>query len=137
MPKVKSGIRLAAPVARSGTVLPLDLAFRLYGGTDKWLYGYCGPYRHHVGSRRRHRNLILEIGVGGYDRAESGGGSLRVWRDCFPLSKIVGLDLHEKNVDLGSRVTVVQGDQANEADLMRVVGVLGGPPNIVIDDGSH
>ena len=79
----------------------------------------------------------MEIGVGGYDQAEVGGGSLRVWRDCFPFSRIVGLDLHEKNVDLGSRVTVVQGDQANETDLTRVIEVLGGPPNIVIDDGSH
>lgn len=137
MPQVKSAIRSAAQVARSGTVLPLDLAFRLYGGTDKWLHGYCGPYRRHLGSRRMQRNRILEIGVGGHERAESGGDSLRVWRDCFPFSKIVGLDLHEKNIHLGSRVTIVQGDQANEADLGRIVEVLGGPPNIVIDDGSH
>jgi hypothetical protein len=136
-PHPKTRIRSIAGLARIGALLPLDQAFRLYGGSDKWLHRYSGPYRRHLGSKRLHQNRILEIGVGGYEDREMGGGSLRVWRDCFPLSRIVGLDLHEKNVDLGARVTVVQGDQASANDLNHVVEVLGGPPNIVIDDGSH
>lgn len=31
----------------------------------------------------------------------------------------------------------VRGDQSNRDDLDRAVEVLGGPPNVVIDDGSH
>jgi hypothetical protein len=130
-------IRSAARSARVGALLPLDQAIRLYGGSDKWLHGYCGAYRNHLSSKRLHRNRILEIGVGGYEDREMGGGSLRAWRDCFPFSRIVGLDLHEKSFNLGPRVTVVQGDQESKADLDHCVDVLGGPPNIVIDDGSH
>jgi hypothetical protein len=47
------------------------------------------------------------------------------------------MDLHDKVVDLGPRVSIVRGDQSNHDDLAQVVSVLGGPPDIVIDDGSH
>ncbi|MEO7572240.1 MAG: hypothetical protein ABIX10_07370 [Acidimicrobiales bacterium] len=74
--------------------------------------------------------------MGGYEN-EQPGGSLRLWRDYFPRSMIVGLDLHVKTIALGPRVRFVQGNQAEPADLMRATEALGGPPDIVIDDGSH
>lgn len=133
----KRMLRAMARFSRAGALLPLDQTFRLYGETDKWVHGYSRPYRRHIGHLRRDVNHILEIGVGGYENALKGGGSLRVWRDCFPRSTVVGLDLAVKSVQLGDRVTIVQGDQANESDLEHAVETLGGPPNIVIDDGSH
>jgi hypothetical protein len=117
-------------------VLPLELAVRLYGGTDKGVHGYAPYYSRHTQHRRWIRNRILEIGVGGYQSPET-GGSLRIWRDHFPLSRIVGLDIFEKRVSLGPRVGFVHGDQANPDDLAKAITALGGPPDIVIDDGSH
>jgi hypothetical protein len=117
-------------------VLPLGVTTRLYGDTDKGRHGYLPGYVEHLGPRRRRPNRVLEIGVGGY-RARQPGGSLRVWRDYLPRSVIVGLDISDKDVRLGRRVRFVQGDQRVPADLDRAVEALGGPPDVVIDDGSH
>lgn len=137
----KAGAQRAAKICRAGSLLPLDLTVRLYGGTDKFEHRYTRPYTRHLQSRRWKKNRILEIGVGGFE--EEGyqnarpGGSLRVWRDYFPRSAVVGLDVCEKEVDLGRRVGFVQGDQSVPDDLAMVLDLLGGPPDIVIDDGSH
>jgi len=112
------------------------MTVRLYGGTDKRVHGYTRYYPRQIAGRRWARNRILEIGVGGY-QSRAIGGSLRVWRDHFPYSKIVGLDLFEKDVKLGPRVGFVRGDQAAPGDLARAIDRLGGPPDMVIDDGSH
>jgi hypothetical protein len=109
---------------------------RLYGDTDKRSHGYVEGYEQHLRRRRLGAHRILEIGVGGY-RDVRPGGSLRIWRDCFPRSRIVGLDISAKQVALGPRVGFVQGDQADPEALDRAVAALGGPPSIVIDDGSH
>jgi hypothetical protein len=79
--------------------------------------------------------LVLEIGVGGYE-SERAGGSLRVWRDYFLRSRIVGVDLHPKQVQLGRRVAFRQADQSSSVELLAVVEEFG-VPDIVIDDGSH
>ena len=134
--QLKPIIQSTAKRARVGTLLPLALVTRLYGGTDKWAHGYTPFYERHVGARRWRSNRILEIGVGGY-ASPSPSGSLRIWRDYFPLSNVVGLDIEPKSVSLGKRVGFVRGDQACPDDLDQAVEALGGPPNIVIDDGSH
>jgi hypothetical protein len=140
---LKSSLRRTRDVARpitrgvrAGTVLPLGLTFWVYGDTDKGWHGYGPAYAEHLDDRRWRRNRILEVGVGG-DESPTPGGSLRVWRDHFPRSVVVGLDLHHKDIDLGARVRFVQGDQSSPADLDRAVDALGGPPDVVIDDGSH
>ncbi len=133
---IKQTVRSIARVARVGVVTPLRVTADLYGGTDKSQHGYTDHYPKHLAGRRFRRNRILEIGVGGYESTEA-GGSLRLWRDYFPRSQIVGLDLHHKEVDLGSLVRFVQGDQSSPNDLDRSVAALGGPPDIVLDDGSH
>jgi hypothetical protein len=133
---VRSTIRKTSTTLRLGMLLPLGATIRAYGGTDKWLHGYATHYARHLHGLRHKHNRILEIGVGGYENRWP-GGSLRVWRDYFPRSTIVGLDLYPKDIELGGRVRFVQGDQAVAPDLARTVEALGGPPNIVIDDGSH
>lgn len=125
--------------ARAGTVLgmtnqPGALA-SLYGGTDKGTHGYLEHYRRHLGPLRHRRNLLFEIGVGGYD-SPSPGGSPALWRDYLPRSVIVGLDLHPKTARLGRRVHLTQVDQSDSVGLTSVVTEYG-RPNIVIDDGSH
>jgi hypothetical protein len=115
-----------------------DLLARFYL-TDKSSLGndYSAEYRRHLGPRRFQKSLLLEIGVGGGKSRNAGGSSLHVWRDYLPRATIVGLDLYEKELPfLGRRVHTVQGDQSSQNDLARIVGRFG-PPDIVIDDGSH
>jgi hypothetical protein len=128
--------RSSARSLRLGAVTPLGLATRLYGGTDKWSHGYTSYYSYHLKPYRWKRCRILEIGVGGYETRRP-GGSLRLWRDYLPRSVVVGLDISEKDVDLGPSVRFVCGDQTDERALEEAVEALGGPPDIIIDDGSH
>lgn len=134
--RLKGAVRSASVRLRLGSLLRLTTASRLYGGTDKASHGYTDLYHEAFRKRRYGRNLVLEIGVGGYESA-SPSGSLRLWRDYFPRSTVVGFDLYDKRVELGRRVQFVRGDQSNSSDLLRVVDALGGAPTIVIDDGSH
>lgn len=133
---LKEPLRLMSRIMRLGSVLPLGLVVRTYGGSDKWLHGYTAPYQSHFKALRWHSNRVLEIGVGLHE-SRSVGGSLRIWRDYFPRSEIIGLDLFEKDVQLGRRVSFVQGDQSSAAALDKTLGPNGRAPNIVIDDGSH
>lgn len=112
-----------------------DWLARSYRSTDKVAHGYLHYYRAHFGPLRFRRMTVLEIGVGGYD-APSPGGSLALWRDYFPRSTIVGMDLHPKAVAFGPRVKFEQGDQSSVADLQALVD-RHGVPSVVIDDGSH
>jgi hypothetical protein len=134
--RIKQALGDLARRSRLGTIMPLGATVRSYGSTDKLAHGYVSGYAAHLRGRRWSANRILEIGVGGYE-SDAPGGSLRIWRDWFPRSTIVGLDIHDKNVDLGRRVRFVQGDQSRAEDLDRAVAALGGPPTIIIDDGSH
>lgn len=94
--------------------------------------------------RYRIRNL-LEIGIGlgpHYDLmvqhypSYTIGGGLKMWRDYFPYAQIFGMDLYECPID-EPRITTVVGNQSSREDLLRIVDMIGGSIDIVIDDGSH
>jgi len=73
---------------------------------------------------------ILEIGV-------HKGGSLWMWKEYFPKSTVVGLDIDpECKKYEGEGVSVVIGDQNNKEDLEKLIKEHG-PFDIVLDDGSH
>jgi hypothetical protein len=59
-----------------------------------------------------------------------------MWADYFQWGTIIGLDVAEKELNLGPRVTIVQGSQADGAFLAKVAAEHG-PFDMVIDDGSH
>lgn len=106
-------------------------------GTDKWGVHYYTPhYERHLGHLRDAEFVLLEIGVGGYARAGQGGGSLRMWRRYFRRAQVVGLDIEDKSFLDRSRMTTVQGNQADPAVLQSIVARFGAP-SVVIDDGSH
>src|SRR5262245_51598009 len=89
-----------------GVVNALDPLARFYR-TDKasGYHAYTRFYTRHLGPRRLRRNLFFEIGVGGYDDPRSGGASLRMWRDYLVRSRIVGIDIEEKQcAHLGRRI---------------------------------
>jgi demethylmacrocin O-methyltransferase len=79
---------------------------------------------------------LLEIGVGGYEKPQSGGGSLRLWRSYFPFSRIYALDINDKSPHEERRIKIFQGSQSDPAFLKEVVAKTG-PLDVVIDDGSH
>lgn len=111
-----------------------DLA-RSYG-VDKLGHGYIPAYEAHFGPRRDRELTLLEIGIGGYKEPLSGGHSLMMWRDYFPLGRIIGVDVHEKRFDAGERVTMLRGNQGDREFLQRLAAEHG-PFDIIIDDGSH
>ncbi len=98
---LKRFIRRSARALRVGRIMPLPLTMRLYGGTDKFQHGYADHYQRHLKRRRWRRMAVIEIGVGGYSKAEP-GGSLTIWRDYLPRSTILGVDLYPKVIALGT-----------------------------------
>ena len=95
------------------------------------------PIYHSVFGHLREQPIrLLEIGVGGYEFRRVGGASLAMWADYFPNGKIAGIDVEEKELDLGPRVTVLRGSQVDAEFLERVVAEHG-PFDIIVDDGSH
>ncbi len=92
---------------------------------------YLPIYERLLESLRDRAFALLELGVWG-------GDSLEMWRDAFPRATIVGVDLGPPELQLGSRVHVVRGDQA-DADLMHRVRAEYAPAgfDVIIDDASH
>src|SRR5436190_12247336 len=116
----------------------LDRLSMLYR-TDKCAsqHGYTEHYARHLAPLRFRKNVIIEIGIGGYDDPESGGNSLRVWRDYFPRSQVFGVDITPKRLrHLGGRVTTIEADQSSPESLRQVLERTG-RPHVIIDDGSH
>lgn len=106
-------------------------------GSDKWgSHHYTPHYDAHFSARRNEAIKLFEIGIGGYDDPQAGGGSLRMWRDYFRQASIVGLDFFDKSPHAGERIRVYQGDQSDAALLERISREAG-PFDIVVDDGSH
>ncbi len=104
-------------------------------GTDKWgVHRYTPHYQRHLEHLRGEEFTLLELGVGGYTRS-LGGASLKMWKWFFPKAHVVGLDVEDKTALSGGRITVVQGDQTDEALLTALMAEH--RPKVVIDDGSH
>lgn len=74
---------------------------------------------------------MFEIGV-------QNGGWTQMWKHYFgPYAKIVGIDLEPKCKSLEEPgICVHIGDQSNTDFLSSLVAEFG-PPDIVLDDGSH
>lgn len=112
-----------------------ELAIR--HGTDKeGDHFYTRWYERHLGHLRDRRIVLLEIGVGGYEDPTSGGESLRMWKEYFPLATIVGIDIHDKSAMAEDRIVIHRGSQDDPAFLDRVAHEHG-PFDVIIDDGSH
>lgn len=131
-------------VLRPYLVEPLAVLFRrdliklaTLSGTDKWgEHWYAANYARHFQHLRKKRVTLLEIGIGGYENPQDGGGSLRMWRRYFPNGRIVGLDYYDKSPHTEKRIRIYRGDQADDQVLRRIVTEVG-RPDIIIDDGSH
>jgi hypothetical protein len=123
-----------AGVAVSGS--NLTRLARFFGSDKAAGHHYTQHYETHFRAMRRERLTLLEIGVGGNEDPRAGGSSLRMWRAYFPNARIASIDIHDKSWHEGSRIRIFRGSQADPAFLRAVVDEIG-PPDIVIDDGSH
>lgn len=96
----------------------------------KW-YQYFPAYEAHFERFRNRHVTVFEIGIGE-------GGSLQQWRRYLgPFAIIVGMDIYPRCKQVEEdQVHVRIGSQADLAFLASVVAEFG-PPDIVIDDGSH
>jgi demethylmacrocin O-methyltransferase len=135
---------LAATNQASGTLMsglicpPVQLgALAVEYGSDKWasFHWYTAHYEKHFAKYRDQPVRVLEIGIGGFD-ADTGGGSLRMWKTYFRRGLVFGLDLFDKSELDQQRLTTLVADQSDAAGL-RAIADRYGPFDIVIDDGSH
>ena len=96
----------------------------------KWKH-YFPAYEAHFGRYVNRPALFIEIGCGR-------GGSLQMWKRFLgPHAQIVGLDIRPAcKAYEDDQVAVRIGDQSDEAFLDRVLEEFG-PPQMVLDDGSH
>jgi hypothetical protein len=101
------------------------------GGCSINRHDYSAAYEFHFAKYRDQPITFWEIGV---DR----GGSLKMWCDYFSKGTVVGIDIKSKPADYICPANGFWevGDATNEEVIKRLL-VKYGPPDIVLDDGSH
>ncbi len=133
MEKIKRiGEKLAASFFRRN----LNLLGRIYRTDKTGRHEYTQHYDCHLRKFRNKKINLLEIGVGGYDRPNKGGKSLRMWKSYFPKANVFSVDIHNKSRVQEKRIKIFRGSQADEAFMKEVVSRTGSL-DIIIDDGSH
>ena len=137
---------LQRPISEAMTIVlgalsarPPDLgALAVRFGSDKWgnVHWFTQHYERHFARLRDEPVRLLELGIGGYEHPDQGGGSLRMWRSYFRRGQVYGLDLFSKTDLDGIRLRTLRGDQ-NDPDCLARIAAEFGPFDIIIDDGSH
>ncbi|MBI1197556.1 MAG: class I SAM-dependent methyltransferase [Phenylobacterium sp.] len=121
-----------AEARRSASPGPIEELFFANQGrlVHKWIH-YLPVYDRVLAPYHQKPITMLEIGV-------SKGGSLELWRKFFgPDATIYGIDIDPacaKRVDPPNQVRI--GSQGDPAFLRKVLAETG-PPDIILDDGSH
>jgi hypothetical protein len=109
----------------------LDIIGKKYG-TDKTseCHNYCVKYEKYLPMNRYDKLNILEIGV-------LKGESLRMWKDYFYNSNIIGIDINpDFAIKSEDRITTEIGSQT-DINFLSTVSDKHGPFDLIIDDGSH
>src|SRR5688572_24637704 len=108
---------------------PLSKLFDKYG-SDK------GPNHHNYSEETYYEELkglqnsplvFLEIGIGGYEYSDRGGGSLKAWEEFFPKAHIHGIDIYDKSPLNKGRVHTHICSQTHEVQLTNLINVIGAP----------
>jgi hypothetical protein len=108
-------------------------------------HNYTPVYEAYLGDHRDRAFALVEIGLGVKgDRWEAkivqgrntGGASVKMWREYFPHARIYGLDVNECAYLDDERTRTFVADQGSVDDLARFVEAV--PSfDVVLDDGSH
>lgn len=105
--------------------------------TDKFGHHNFTPiYNEWLADRYNDSLVLLELGIGGYEYPDRGGGSLKMWRDYFPKAKIHGVDIHDKSFFNEERIVTHVGSQDDAEFLNNLIFNIG-IPDVIIDDASH
>ncbi len=96
----------------------------------KWMH-YFPAYEQHFQRYINRPMVFWEIGCGE-------GGSLQMWKRFFgPHARIVGLDIRPECMEFEeNQISVRIGDQSDPAFLKKILDEFG-PPDVILDDGSH
>ena len=103
--------------------------------TDKYELGYLDEYERFLGPIRQDAKYVIEIGIGGHDKKESGGYSLKMWSNYFKKAQIIGLDIVDKSFLNSKRIKTYKCDQSNPDEINKITTNIS--LDLVIDDGSH
>lgn len=93
-------------------------------------HGYTETYFNFLNENRDKIKKVMEIGI-------FRGGSLRMWRDFFPLADIYGLDNHPELLFETDRIKSVFAEQNDEETLKKAIEEIGNEFDLIVDDGSH
>lgn len=107
--------------------------------------GYQDVYAQVLGHLRGRSPRILEIGIGINDpAAPSGmgshhvpGASLSGWANYFPGAEVHGADVDRRCLVTSPYFTTHFVDQRDPASLARLARDIGGPLDLIVDDGLH
>jgi len=88
---------------------------------------YADFYQHHFEGLTP--SILLEIGV-------LKGGSHRAWKELFPNTRVVGIDIDPTIAEANKDIEIYTGDQKDPIFLNQVIKTIG-KPDIIIDDGGH
>lgn len=96
----------------------------------KWKH-YFPAYERHFGKFVNTDVIFIEIGC-------RQGGSLQMWKRFFgPHARVIGIDINPAcGAFVEDQIEVRIGDQSDPIFLYKIVQEFG-PPDVVIDDGSH
>jgi cephalosporin hydroxylase len=91
---------------------------------------YFPIYERHLSPFRNRAVTVLEIGTGA-------GGSCQMWKYYFgPYARIVTIDTRDERQFEEAQIYPRTGSQADPEFLQKIIDEFG-PPDIVLDDGSH
>jgi hypothetical protein len=118
------------------------------GPSAEWgAHNYTDVYEAYLEPLRSLPISLLEIGLGVTgERWQSrivhgrntGGASLKMWRDYFPQARIHGIDVNDCSFLDDERVSTFVADQGNVDDLRAFTEATGGTAfDVIVDDGSH
>lgn len=117
----------------------LDQIGKKYG-TDKSSehHNYLHVYESYLSPYKDKNISLIECGVGGYQFADRGGESLRMWHEYFQRGKIIGIDIYPKENIINCRTQFWQGSQIDSHLLGAIIKrEKDAYIRVFIDDASH
>lgn len=117
-----------------GKLAQLALKYKI----DRWgHHWYCNHYERHFKPLENEQITLIEVGIGGYEYPNRGGGGLRMWADFFQQGKIFGVDIYPKTfLNNFPRIKTFVCSQ-DDGEGLGVILEETGTPDIIIDDASH
>jgi hypothetical protein len=118
------------------------------GPSAEWgAHNYTDVYEAYLAALREQPIALLEIGLGVTGKRwrskivhgrNTGGASLKMWRDYFPRARIYGIDVNDCSYLDDERVTTFVADQGDLDELRAFTEASAGARfDVIVDDGSH